>query len=58
LGALDTVLQNFGTIRMIIYSLALILIMIFKPAGLLGTWEFSFDRLFNRRRSKEAINHE
>ncbi|MFQ4157661.1 branched-chain amino acid ABC transporter permease [Lactiplantibacillus argentoratensis] len=58
LGALDTVLQNFGTVRMIIYSLALILIMIFKPAGLLGTWEFSFARLFRRRSVKEAVNHE
>ncbi|WP_251898506.1 branched-chain amino acid ABC transporter permease [Lactiplantibacillus paraplantarum] len=58
LGALDTILQNFGTIRMIIYSLALILIMIFKPAGLLGTWEFSFANLFKRRPAKEAVNHD
>ncbi|VDG20207.1 branched-chain amino acid ABC transporter permease [Lactiplantibacillus mudanjiangensis] len=54
LGALDTILQNFGTLRMIIYSLALILIMIFKPAGLLGTWELSFKR-FNRQ---EVADHE
>lgn len=57
LGALDTILQNFGTIRMIIYSLALILIMIFKPAGLLGTWEFSFKRLLDRK-GKEVVSHE
>lgn len=54
LGALDTILQNFGTLRMIIYSLALILIMIFKPAGLLGTWELSLKR-FNRQ---EVADHE
>ena len=53
LGILDTVLQNFGTLRMIIYSLALILIMIFKPTGLLGSWEFSFNRLFKRREMRQ-----
>ena len=59
LGALDTLLQNFGTVRMIIYSLALILIMIFKPAGLLGSWEFSFKRRFQRRTvKKEVVDHD
>lgn len=56
LGALDTILQNFGTLRMIIYSLALILIMIFKPAGLLGNWEFSFKRFGHTR--KEVPTHD
>jgi len=55
LGALDTILQNFGTLRMIIYSLALILIMIFKPTGLLGNWELSFKRLNHH---KEVSAHE
>jgi len=55
LGALDTILQNFGTLRMLIYSLALILIMIFKPTGLLGNWELSFKRLNHH---KEASAHE
>lgn len=48
LGVLDMVLQNFGTLRMVLYSLALILLMVFKPSGLLGTWEFSVRNLFNR----------
>ncbi|WP_187325797.1 branched-chain amino acid ABC transporter permease [Liquorilactobacillus sucicola] len=48
LGVLDTVLQDFGTLRMVIYAVALILIMVFKPSGLLGTWELSIRRLFNR----------
>lgn len=56
LGALDTILQNFGTLRMIIYSLTLILIMIFKPAGLLGNWEFSFKRFGHMR--KEVTTHD
>ncbi|MFD1317521.1 branched-chain amino acid ABC transporter permease [Loigolactobacillus zhaoyuanensis] len=52
LGLLDMVLQNFGTLRMVLYSLALILIMVFKPSGLLGTWEFSVRRLFNHKKAK------
>ncbi|MDF7682908.1 branched-chain amino acid ABC transporter permease [Lactobacillus sp. ESL0679] len=55
LGVLDTVLQNFGSLRMVIYAIALILIMIFKPSGLLGNWEFSFKNLFARfTKKKEA----
>ncbi|MHC5374194.1 branched-chain amino acid ABC transporter permease [Enterococcus sp. LJL120] len=48
LGVLNMYLQSFGNLRMIIYALALIIIMIFKPGGLLGTWEFSVKRLFNK----------
>lgn len=46
LGILNMVLQNVASIRMIIYSLALILVMIFRPGGLLGTWELNFSRFF------------
>ncbi|MGC6768550.1 branched-chain amino acid ABC transporter permease [Enterococcus sp. LJL128] len=49
LGFMNMYLQNFGELRMIIYALALIIIMIFKPGGLLGTWEFSVKRLFNKK---------
>ncbi|MFD0898192.1 branched-chain amino acid ABC transporter permease [Loigolactobacillus binensis] len=52
LGILDMILQNFGTLRMVLYSLALILIMVFKPSGLLGTWEFSVRRLFTHKKAK------
>ncbi|EOT47076.1 MULTISPECIES: branched-chain amino acid ABC transporter permease [Enterococcus] len=48
LGVINMYLQDFGSLRMIIYALALIIIMIFKPSGLLGTWEFSVKRLFDR----------
>lgn len=50
LGVLDTVLQNFGALRMVIYAIALILIMIFKPSGLLGNWEFSLKNLGKKER--------
>ena len=46
LGILNMVLQNVASIRMIIYSLALILVMIFRPGGLLDTWELNFSRFF------------
>lgn len=40
LGLLNLILQDFGQLRMIIYALAMILIMIFRPGGLLGSSEF------------------
>lgn len=53
LGVLDTVLQSFGTLRMVIYAVALIVIMVFKPTGLLGRYEFSFARVLDRFRKKK-----
>ncbi|MDO4664093.1 MAG: branched-chain amino acid ABC transporter permease [Erysipelotrichaceae bacterium] len=56
LGFLNMYLQQFTDIRMIIYGATLILMMIFRPQGILGTWEFSVDRLLNKmKRKKEAI---
>ncbi|WP_294603749.1 branched-chain amino acid ABC transporter permease [uncultured Lactobacillus sp.] len=53
LGVLDTALQSFGALRMVIYAIVLILIMIFKPAGLLGNWEFSLKNLTRHFGKKE-----
>ena len=50
LGILNMVLQNVASIRMIIYSLALILVMIFRPGGLLGTWELNFSHFFKNNK--------
>ncbi len=55
LGILDTALQNFGTLRMVIYAAALILIMIFKPTGLLGSHELSFKHLFSGTKQKGRV---
>ncbi|MGT2887743.1 branched-chain amino acid ABC transporter permease [Streptococcus didelphis] len=49
LGILNMYLQNFSELRMIIYSLALILVMIFRPGGLLGTREFSLSKLLSAK---------
>ncbi|MHC5226715.1 branched-chain amino acid ABC transporter permease [Enterococcus sp. LJL99] len=53
LGILNMFLQDAGALRMIIYSLALIIIMIFKPGGLLGTREFSVKQLVQKIKNKE-----
>lgn len=58
LGILDVVLQNFGTLRMVIYSFALVILMVFKPSGLLGTWELSIRRIFthfSKSKPKEGV---
>lgn len=47
LTILNAFLQSFAEIRMIIYSIVLIIIMIFRPQGLMGNKEFSL-RVFNR----------
>ena len=39
LGILNMLLQDVASVRMIIYALALVLVMIFRPGGLLGTWD-------------------
>ena len=48
IGILNASLQQFADIRMIIYGLMLVVIMIFRPSGLLGTKEFSFTAIFDR----------
>lgn len=54
LGVIDTILQNFGTLRMVIYAVALILIMVFKPSGLLGSKEISIKNIFNKFSQKKG----
>ncbi|WP_028274636.1 branched-chain amino acid ABC transporter permease [Atopococcus tabaci] len=52
LGVLNVFLQPFGSLRMILYALALIFIMIFKPSGLLGTKELQLSKWFNRKKKQ------
>ena len=47
-------LQAFPEIRMILYSLVLILVMLYRPNGLLGTKELSDVLKFPKRREKQA----
>ena len=52
---------------MVVYSLVLVLMMIFRPGGLLGSYDFSLSRivekamngeLFRKHTEKEAADHE
>ena len=53
LGILNMLLQDVASIRMIIYALALVLVMIFRPGGLLGTWELNLSRFFKKSKKEE-----
>ncbi len=55
-GGLGRILRdNAGNVRLIIYALALILLMLLRPQGLLGNKEFRLSKLFGRfRRGKTA----
>lgn len=48
---LYTFLREFPEWRMIIYSIVLILMMIFRPSGLLGVSKFSFGK-FGKKEAK------
>lgn len=52
LTSLPLALQSFNDYRMIIYSLLLIVVMVFKPSGMLGTYDFSMKRIIERIGSK------
>jgi len=43
--SMPLLLQPLADYRMIIYSLMLVVVMIFKPSGLMGNFDFSFSRM-------------
>lgn len=47
LTILPEMLRKFNDYRMLLYSIALIAVMIFKPSGLLGRYEFSLTTTIN-----------
>lgn len=61
LSVISTVLQQFTAVRMILYALLLVVIMVFRPQGLMGSRELSlkvFGRLFQRRSADPAKQEE
>ena len=48
LTLLPEVLRGFNDYRLLIYSILLVAMMIFKPEGLLGKYEFSLTRFLSR----------
>lgn len=66
LTLLPELLRGFESYRMVIYSLLLVVVMVFKPSGLMGTYDFSLSRsiehIINRVRGvrvkKEVSSHD
>lgn len=48
LTILPELLRSFSDYRMVVYSLALVIMMIFRPKGLLGSYDFSLSRILER----------
>ena len=57
LGLISLSLQSFAEIRMIIYALAIIAIMIFRPTGLLGNAEFTVSRIVKWIKKRQVKNN-
>jgi len=59
LSVLPEAMRSFADYRMLAYSVALILIMIFKPTGLLGSSEFSLtdviDKYFGKKKNSDKV---
>ena len=62
LTALPEMLRAFSDYRMVVYSLALVLMMIFRPKGLMGTYDFSMgnsiEKIVNNIRKKKEVKNE
>ena len=49
LTIISALLQDFGAVRMIAYSVILIVVMLFRPSGLMGTKELKFSFLDKKK---------
>lgn len=58
LTLLPELLREFATYRLLIYAVLLIVMMLFKPSGLLGTKEISIRNLFNKNKKDLGSNEE
>lgn len=56
LTILPEMLREFSDYRMIAYSVILILIMLFRPSGILGRSEFSLTKIINKFRKGDKSN--
>ena len=54
LSVLPEALRAFSQYRMLIYSVLLVLMIIFRPNGLFGNYEFSLYQMLMKRRKKAA----
>jgi len=56
LTILPEALRDFSSYRMLLYSIILICVMLFKPSGLMGQYEFSITRLIKKIGKKYSAN--
>ena len=52
LTSLPELLRSFSDYRMVVYSLALVLMMLFRPKGLFGTYDFSMGNMIEKSVSR------
>lgn len=52
LSALPEAMRQFSQYRMLAYSVVLVLVMIFRPGGIFGTYEFSLTRILKKLSAK------
>ncbi len=48
LSSLPELMRQFSTYRMLAYSVVLVLVMLFRPGGIFGRWEFSLTRALTK----------
>lgn len=53
LTVLPELLRQFSEYRLLVYSLALVIMMIFRPQGMLGRYEFSLTRFFENLKNRK-----
>ena len=58
LTILPEALRSFADYRMVIYSLVLVLMMIFRPGGLLGSYDFSLSRIIEKAMNWKSTGKE
>ena len=54
LSSLPELMRDFSTYRMLAYSVVLVLVMLFRPGGIFGRWEFSLTLLLDGIRHPKA----
>lgn len=54
---INAALQQLAVLRMVIYAVLLVVVMIFRPQGLMGNWEFSLDRWLKKRGATHGPAH-
>lgn len=55
LSSLPELMRQFANYRMLAYSIVLVIVMIFRPGGIFGSWEFSLVRILKKAKNGELF---